>query len=79
MRICSADSSPGSIVGVEQLFTSLITGILKHKDAIEKENEFKKRDSVFLTPVAAPIWAAQADEEEAKQKAKATSSGCCSV
>ena len=70
--------------GVDQLFNSLIAAIIKRKDAIEEENELKKRDSVFLSPLATPVWAAQADEEEAKeaaaaQKARTTSSSCCSV
>jgi hypothetical protein len=40
------------------------------KDRIEQENELKKRDSVFLTSVAAPAWTAQAEEEEAREKAE---------
>lgn len=68
-----------SRTGIEQLFDSVISAIIKRKDAIEHENELKKRDSVFLTPVAAPVWAAQADEEEAKEKARAASWSCCSV
>ena len=40
------------------------------KDRIEKENELKKRDSVFLAPAMAPAWSAQAEEEEAREKAE---------
>ncbi|KAA1465979.1 ras-domain-containing protein [Dentipellis sp. KUC8613] len=67
--------------GIEDLFDSLISAIISKKDVIEQENEMKRRDSVFLTPVAAPTWAAQADEEEAREKAAARSAGwsCCSV
>lgn len=66
-------------VGVQQLFDSLLGAIIKRKDAIEADNELKKRDSVYLTPTTTPVWAAQADAEEARQKAKASSWGCCSV
>lgn len=70
-----------SHTGVDRLFDSLLGAIIKRKDSIEEENELKKRDSVFLTPLAPPVWAAQADEEEAKeaQKARSTSFSCCSV
>ena len=67
-------------VGVQQLFDSLLETIIKRKDAIEADNELKKRDSVYLTPTTTPVWAAQADAEEAREKAKAASSwSCCSV
>ena len=68
---------------MQHLFDSLITAIIKHKDTIEEENESKKRDSVYLSPGAStPIWAAQAEEEEAREKARvkaASSYRCCSV
>ncbi|TFY51787.1 hypothetical protein EVG20_g10838 [Dentipellis fragilis] len=57
--------------GIEDLFDSLISAIISKKDVIEQENEMKRRDSVFLTSVVAPTWAAQADEEEAREKAAA--------
>ena len=69
-------------VGVQQLFDSLLAAIIKRKDAIEADNELKKRDSVYLTPATTPVWAAQADAEEAREKAKAVSGSswsCCSV
>lgn len=66
--------------GIEVLFESLIHAIIERKDVIERENELKKRDSVFLSDVSPPTWAAQADEEEAREKARSTSGGwsCCS-
>ncbi|KAJ3880604.1 P-loop containing nucleoside triphosphate hydrolase protein [Lentinula edodes] len=66
-------------LGIYTLFDHLITAIIQRKDVIEKENEMKKRDSVFLSSVATPTWSAQAEEEEARQKAKNSSTGwsCC--
>ena len=51
---------------------------MSRKDIIERENERKQRDSVFLDP-AVPTWAAQADAEEARQKAlqRSGSWNCC--
>ncbi|KAI0299728.1 P-loop containing nucleoside triphosphate hydrolase protein [Multifurca ochricompacta] len=66
--------------GISQLFDALITAIIVKKDTIEHENELKRRDSVMLTPVTPPTWAAQADEEEAREKAAARSHAarsCC--
>jgi len=65
--------------GIHSLFDHLITAIIQRKDVIEKENELKKRDSVFLSSVATPTWSAQAEEEEAREKAKNSSNGwsCC--
>ncbi|KAI0091911.1 P-loop containing nucleoside triphosphate hydrolase protein [Irpex rosettiformis] len=69
--------------GVQQLFDSLMTAIIKRKDVIEEENELKKRDSVYLGSISTPIWAAQAEEEEAREKAQAKAAArsysCCSV
>ncbi|KAJ7067998.1 P-loop containing nucleoside triphosphate hydrolase protein [Mycena amicta] len=69
--------------GIQNLFDHLITSIISRKDRIERENALKKRDSVYLSPVAAPTWSAQADEEEAREKAereRATRGwGCCGV
>ncbi|KAJ7638509.1 P-loop containing nucleoside triphosphate hydrolase protein [Roridomyces roridus] len=56
--------------GIQNLFDNLIAAIILRKDRIEKENEVKKRDSVFLTAVAAPAWSVQAEEEEAREKAE---------
>ncbi|KAJ3723362.1 P-loop containing nucleoside triphosphate hydrolase protein [Lentinula raphanica] len=56
--------------GIHTLFDHLITAIIQRRDVIEKENEIKKRDSVFLSSVATPTWSAQAEEEEAREKAR---------
>ncbi|KAF5393942.1 hypothetical protein D9757_000313 [Collybiopsis confluens] len=66
--------------GIHTLFNHLISAIIQRKDVIEKENEMKKRDSVYLSSVATPTWSAQAEEEEAREKAKSISStswNCC--
>jgi hypothetical protein len=67
------------ILGIQILFQTLIGAIIERKDSIERENELKKRDSVFLS--STPSWAAVADEEEASEKKKKQSSGwsCCST
>jgi hypothetical protein len=67
-------------VGIQTLFSSLIGAIIERKDVIERENELRKRDSVLLTSPSTPTWAAQAAEEEAREKARSTSGGwsCCS-
>ncbi|KAJ7781587.1 P-loop containing nucleoside triphosphate hydrolase protein [Mycena metata] len=57
-------------LGIQNLFDHLIAAIIVRKDRIEQENELKKRDSVFLTAVPTPAWAAQAEEEEAREKAE---------
>jgi hypothetical protein len=65
--------------GIQSLFDSLISVIISRKDIIEQENELKKRDSVLLSSINPPTWTAQAEEEEAREKA-ASSSGtwsCC--
>ncbi|KAK7470986.1 hypothetical protein VKT23_002400 [Stygiomarasmius scandens] len=67
-------------LGIQNLFDHLISAIIERKDVIENENELKKRDSVFLSSVATPTWSAQAEEEEAREKAAARSSNgwsCC--
>lgn len=67
-----------STSGVQTLFDSLIGAIIEKKDAIEQENEMKKRDSVFLS--SPPAWDAQAEEEEAREKAASSRAGgwsCC--
>ncbi|CCM04800.1 uncharacterized protein FIBRA_06993 [Fibroporia radiculosa] len=69
-------------LGIQQLFDTLIAAIIARKDSIEEENEMKRRDSVYLAPVSTPVWAAQADAEEAREKAQAasgTSWSCCSI
>ncbi|KAJ7477064.1 P-loop containing nucleoside triphosphate hydrolase protein [Mycena galericulata] len=68
-------------LGIQNLFDHLISAIILRKDRIEQENELKKRDSVFLTAVATPAWSAQAEEEEAREKAERERSArgwsCC--
>ncbi|PCH41246.1 ras-domain-containing protein [Wolfiporia cocos MD-104 SS10] len=69
-------------LGIEHLFGSLIAAIIARKDSIEQENEMKRRDSVYLSPVSTPAWAAQADAEEAREKAKSAAGvswSCCST
>ncbi|RDB20501.1 Ras-like GTP-binding protein RYL2 [Hypsizygus marmoreus] len=66
-------------LGIQHLFEHLISAIISKKDIIERENELKKRDSVFLSNVNPPAWNAQAEEEEAREKAarSAGSWSCC--
>ncbi|KAF9246922.1 P-loop containing nucleoside triphosphate hydrolase protein [Melanogaster broomeanus] len=67
-------------LGIQSLFDSVIGAIIDRKDVIERENELRKRDSVLLSSVNTPMWGAQADEEEAREKARSASGGwsCCS-
>lgn len=70
------------LVGITHLFSSLISAIITRKDSIERENEIKRRDSVFLSTLSTPTWSAQADEEEAREKERQAAKGswsCCSV
>jgi hypothetical protein len=64
-------------IGIQNLFEHLISAIIVRKDIIERENELKKRDSVFLSSVSTPAWSAQADEEEAREKAQRSGSWSC--
>ncbi|KAF8803756.1 ras-domain-containing protein [Phlegmacium glaucopus] len=64
-------------IGIHSLFEHLISAIIVRKDIIERENELKKRDSVFLSSVSTPTWSAQADEEEAREKARRSGSWSC--
>ena len=72
-----------SFSGVLTLFDTLIRAIIARKDDIDAANEVKRRDSVFLTPIEPPTWAAAAAEEEAREKAATSASkgwgngGCC--
>ena len=71
-----------SSLGISQLFDALILAIIEKKDSIEQENELKRRDSVMLSSVTTPTWAAQADEEEAREKEAARSHAarsCCQI
>jgi hypothetical protein len=65
--------------GIDDLFAAVISAIIARKDTIELENELKRRDSVFLTDVPTPAWAAQADAEEARdaKRRPAGSWSCC--
>ena len=56
-------------VGIQTLFDEVITAIIRKKDQIEEENMARKRDSVFLSGGTTPTWSAQAEEEEAREKA----------
>ena len=64
-------------VGIQSLFDCVITSIIAKKDVIEERNELKRRDSVFLSEVSPPKWAAQAAEEEAKEKTRKGGSWAC--
>jgi hypothetical protein len=85
MSVCLSVSSSGILnakcaVGITQLFDALILAIIAKKDIIEQENESKRHDSVILTSTPTPTWAAQADEEEAREKEAARSHAarsCC--
>ena len=65
-------------LGIQHLFESLISVIIMKKERIERENELK-RDSIFLSSASTPTWTAQAEEEEAREKAARMGSGwsCC--
>ncbi|KAK2466409.1 hypothetical protein APHAL10511_002051 [Amanita phalloides] len=64
-------------IGIQSLFNHLISAIILRKDVIERENELKKRDSVYLTGIKAPAWAAQAEEEEARENARRSGGWSC--
>lgn len=66
------------LLGITQLFDALILAIIAKKDVIEQENG--RHDSIRLTLTTTPTWAAQADEEEAREKEAARSHAarsCC--
>jgi len=66
-------------LGIQQLFDNVIQAIIERRDVIERENELKKRDSVFLSS-SSPTWAAQSDDGEEVEKVRQTSSwSCCQV
>lgn len=63
-------------LGVQQLFEHLISAIIVRKDIIERENELKKRDSVFLD--STPSWSKPPTEVDYDNKAqRAGSWNCC--
>ncbi|KAH0839636.1 P-loop containing nucleoside triphosphate hydrolase protein [Lanmaoa asiatica] len=80
LRFLVTSNRPFFMAGIQTLFESLIGAIIEKKDVIERENELRKRDSVLLTSTSMPTWAAQAEEEEAREKARSTTGGwsCCS-
>ncbi len=61
------------------MFDNVISAIIRKKDQIDEENQAKKRDSVFLSSATTPTWSAQAEEEEAREKAEKASGSwsCC--
>ena len=65
--------------GVKSLFDSLISAIIQRKDVIEKENGLKKRDSVMLSSVPTPAWAAQAEAEEKALSSRSGPWSCCQL
>jgi GTPase SAR1 family protein len=79
LRFLVASNRSLFMAGIQTLFGSLIGAIIERKDVIERENELRKRDSVLLTSPSTPTWAAQAEEEEAREKARSSSGGwsCC--
>ncbi|KAF8631230.1 hypothetical protein AX15_002559 [Amanita polypyramis BW_CC] len=64
-------------MGIQGLFDHLISAIILRKDSIERECDLRKRDSVYLTNVNTPSWAAQAEEEEARENARRSGSWRC--
>ncbi|KAG1715956.1 hypothetical protein ID866_1180 [Astraeus odoratus] len=59
-----------------ELFEVSAKDDLDNRDIIERENELKKRDSIFLSS-STPTWSAQAEEEEAREKARASGGWSC--
>ncbi|PFH52577.1 hypothetical protein AMATHDRAFT_1977 [Amanita thiersii Skay4041] len=75
MELFEVSSKDG--IGIQSLFDHLISALIVKKDVIERENDLKKRDSVYLTNITAPTWAAQAEEEEARERAQRSGSWSC--
>lgn len=66
-------------LGIQTLFDSLIAAIIERRHIIERENDLRKRGRVFPSSTSTPTWAAQAEEEEAGEKARASAGwSCCS-
>jgi hypothetical protein len=62
--------------GIEKLFTALIRAIISRRDAIERENELKKRDSVLLSASGnGQTWSAEEEDEREEEVARGW---CCS-
>ncbi|KAF9481983.1 hypothetical protein BDN70DRAFT_485050 [Pholiota conissans] len=63
--------------GIQNLFEHLISAIIVRKDVIEKENELRKRDSVFLSSINTPSWAEQPDDAAPEKAQRSGSWNCC--
>ncbi|KAF8192424.1 P-loop containing nucleoside triphosphate hydrolase protein [Pholiota molesta] len=61
-------------IGIQNLFEHLISAIIVRKDVIEKENELKKRDSIFLSSINTP-WPEH--DDDAPEKAQRSGSWSC--
>jgi small GTP-binding protein len=61
--------------GIQQLFEHLISAILVRKDLIEKENELKKRNSVYLD--STPSWSKPPVESDYDKPQRSGSWNCC--
>jgi len=65
------------LLGIQQLFEHLITAIILRKDVIEKENELRKRDSVFLDSISTPSWSNPPVEAGYEKTQSPGSWNCC--
>ncbi|KAF9535007.1 P-loop containing nucleoside triphosphate hydrolase protein [Crepidotus variabilis] len=64
--------------GISHLFEHLISAIILRKDVIERENDLKKRDSVFLDSMSTPSWSnPPPDELESEKPSRFGSWNCC--
>lgn len=59
------------------MFEHLISAIIVRKDIIEKENELRKRDSVFLTRDSLSTWPDQAGDVAQEKPQRSGSWACC--
>ncbi|KAI6047047.1 P-loop containing nucleoside triphosphate hydrolase protein [Pisolithus marmoratus] len=65
-------------LGIQSLFDSLIAAIIERRDVIDHENELKKRDSVFLSPMSTPTCNGQGEEETLEKARVSGGWSCCS-
>jgi len=70
--VCITSMPP---TGIQQLFEHLISSIITRKDIIERENELRKRDSVFLD--SSPSWSKPPEEVESDKAQRWGSWSCC--
>ncbi|KIN95701.1 hypothetical protein M404DRAFT_301057 [Pisolithus tinctorius Marx 270] len=63
---------------IQTLFDSLIAAIIERRDAIDHENELKKRDSVFLSPTSTPTCDGQGEDEALEKMRVSGGWSCCS-